>query len=129
MKPTTRRCALLFLAATFALARLAGMMEKLVVHPARMAANLESLGGVVHSGEVLLALTRAGEQLLNLISLCKEVLGEDEIKRQHKRWTERAMHEAGRLERVLAEVRVMVLEKKIKTTPARAAEDLWKRFK
>jgi adenylosuccinate lyase len=25
-----------------------------------MAANLESLGGVVHSGEVLLALTRAG---------------------------------------------------------------------
>ena len=44
----------------FALARLAGMMEKLTVHPARMLANLESLGGVVHSGEVLLALTRAG---------------------------------------------------------------------
>jgi adenylosuccinate lyase len=36
------------------------MMEKLVVHPMRMLANLESLGGVVHSGEVLLALTRAG---------------------------------------------------------------------
>ncbi len=44
----------------FALMRLAGMMEKLVVHPERMLANLESLGGVVHSGEVLLALTRAG---------------------------------------------------------------------
>ena len=44
----------------FALVRLAGMMEKLTVHPARMLANLESLGGVVHSGEVLLALTRAG---------------------------------------------------------------------
>ena len=44
----------------FALSRLAGMMEKLVVHPERMAANLESLGGVVHSGEVLLALARAG---------------------------------------------------------------------
>ncbi len=44
----------------FALVRLAGMMEKLVIHPERMAANLESLGGVVHSGEVLLALTRAG---------------------------------------------------------------------
>ncbi len=44
----------------FALARLAGMMEALVVYPERMAANLESLGGVVHSGEVLLALTRAG---------------------------------------------------------------------
>jgi adenylosuccinate lyase len=48
------------LALDFALVRLAGMMEKLVVHPARMAANMESLGGVVHSGEVLLALTRAG---------------------------------------------------------------------
>ncbi|MDE2333092.1 MAG: adenylosuccinate lyase [Rhodospirillales bacterium] len=44
----------------FALARLAGMIDKLVVYPGRMAANLESLGGVVHSGEVLLALARAG---------------------------------------------------------------------
>ena len=44
----------------FALSRLAGMMEKLLVYPARMLANLESLGGVVHSGEVLLALARAG---------------------------------------------------------------------
>jgi adenylosuccinate lyase len=44
----------------FALARLAGMMDKLTIYPERMAANLESLGGVVHSGEVLLALARAG---------------------------------------------------------------------
>jgi adenylosuccinate lyase len=44
----------------FALARLSGMMEKLLVYPARMLANLESLGGVVHSGEVLLALARSG---------------------------------------------------------------------
>jgi adenylosuccinate lyase len=44
----------------FALARLAGLVRQLVVYPERMAANLESLGGVVHSGEVLLALTRAG---------------------------------------------------------------------
>jgi len=44
----------------FALTRLAGMIERLVVYPERMLANLESLGGVVHSGEVLLALTRAG---------------------------------------------------------------------
>ena len=44
----------------FALARLAGMMDKLTVYPDRMQANLESLGGVVHSGEVLLALARAG---------------------------------------------------------------------
>ncbi len=44
----------------FALARLADMLGKLVVYPERMAANLDSLGGVVHSGEVLLALARAG---------------------------------------------------------------------
>jgi adenylosuccinate lyase len=44
----------------FALARLANMIEKLTVYPGRMAANLESLGGVVHSGEVLLALAKAG---------------------------------------------------------------------
>jgi adenylosuccinate lyase len=48
------------LALDFALVRLARMMQRLVVYPERMAANLESLGGVVHSGEVLLALTRAG---------------------------------------------------------------------
>jgi len=48
------------IALDFALARLAGMMEKLLVYPDRMAGNLESLGGVVHSGEVLLALARAG---------------------------------------------------------------------
>ena len=44
----------------FALARLAGMIEKLTIYPEQMLANLESLGGVVHSGEVLLALTRGG---------------------------------------------------------------------
>jgi adenylosuccinate lyase len=44
----------------FALARLAGLVEKLVIYPDRMLANLESLGGVVHSGEILLALARAG---------------------------------------------------------------------
>ncbi|GBQ68793.1 adenylosuccinate lyase [Ameyamaea chiangmaiensis NBRC 103196] len=44
----------------FALARLSGMMEKLVVYPEQMLANMESLGGVVHSGEVLLALARSG---------------------------------------------------------------------
>ncbi len=44
----------------FALARLAGMIEKLTVYPEQMLANLQGLGGVVHSGEVLLALTRAG---------------------------------------------------------------------
>ncbi len=44
----------------FALHRAAGMMAKLTVYPQRMQANLESLGGVVHSQKVLLALTQAG---------------------------------------------------------------------
>ena len=44
----------------FALVRLAGLIEQLTVYPDQMAANLESLGGVVHSGEVLLLLTGAG---------------------------------------------------------------------
>jgi adenylosuccinate lyase len=44
----------------FALARLAGMMAKLTIYPERMLENLESLGGVVHSGEILLRLTNAG---------------------------------------------------------------------
>jgi adenylosuccinate lyase len=44
----------------FALHRLAGMIEQLTIYPERMAENLESLGGVVHSGEVLLLLARAG---------------------------------------------------------------------
>jgi adenylosuccinate lyase len=44
----------------FALARLSGVIEKLVVYPERMRANLDSLGGLVHSQRVLLALTQAG---------------------------------------------------------------------
>ena len=44
----------------FALMRMAGMIEKMLVYPARMGENMESLGGVVHSGEVLLALAKAG---------------------------------------------------------------------
>jgi adenylosuccinate lyase len=57
----------------FALMRLAGMMEKLLVYPDRMLANLESLGGVVHSGEVLLGLTRAGilrEDAYRIVQSC-----------------------------------------------------------
>jgi adenylosuccinate lyase len=44
----------------FALARLTGVMENLVVYPDRMQANLDRLGGLVHSQRVLLALTQAG---------------------------------------------------------------------
>jgi adenylosuccinate lyase len=44
----------------FALARLTGVIDRLVVHPERMRANLDRLGGLVHSQRVLLALTQAG---------------------------------------------------------------------
>jgi adenylosuccinate lyase len=57
----------------FALMRLAGMMDKLLIYPQRMQANLESLGGVVHSGEVLLTLTKAGisrEDAYRIVQSC-----------------------------------------------------------
>jgi adenylosuccinate lyase len=44
----------------FALHRLAGVVEKLVVYPDNMRKNLEKLGGLVHSQRVLLALTQKG---------------------------------------------------------------------
>ncbi len=44
----------------FALARLAGVIDKLIVYPANMQANLDRLGGLVHSQRVLLALTQKG---------------------------------------------------------------------
>jgi adenylosuccinate lyase len=44
----------------FALSRLTGVVDQLVVYPERMRANLDALGGLVHSQQVLLALTQAG---------------------------------------------------------------------
>ncbi|MBB3932768.1 adenylosuccinate lyase [Kaistia hirudinis] len=44
----------------FALARLAGVIEKLMVYPENMQRNLDRLGGLVHSQRVLLALTQKG---------------------------------------------------------------------
>ncbi len=44
----------------FALARLAGVVEKLIVYPENMQKNLDRLGGLVHSQRVLLALTQKG---------------------------------------------------------------------
>ena len=48
------------IALDFALARLAGVVEKLVVYPDAMRENLDRLGGLVFSQRVLLALTQAG---------------------------------------------------------------------
>ncbi len=44
----------------FALTRLAGMIEKLVIYPERMQENLDRMGGLAFSQHVLLALTQAG---------------------------------------------------------------------
>jgi adenylosuccinate lyase len=44
----------------FALRRLAGVIDKLVVYPENMQKNLDKLGGLVHSQRVLLALTQNG---------------------------------------------------------------------
>jgi adenylosuccinate lyase len=48
------------IALDFALARLTGMIDKLVVYPEAMQANLDRYTGLVHSQRVLLALTQAG---------------------------------------------------------------------
>ena len=48
------------IALDFALTRLAGIIKNLVVYPERMKANLDRLGGLIHSQRVLLALTAAG---------------------------------------------------------------------
>jgi adenylosuccinate lyase len=48
------------IALDFALARLTGVIDKLMVYPEAMRRNLDRLGGLVHSQRVLLALTQAG---------------------------------------------------------------------
>ncbi|WP_372422127.1 adenylosuccinate lyase [Salinarimonas chemoclinalis] len=44
----------------FALARLTGVVDELLIYPERMQANLDRLGGLIHSQRVLLALTQKG---------------------------------------------------------------------
>ena len=44
----------------FALARLTNVIDKLLVYPDRMQANMDRMGGLIHSQRVLLALTQAG---------------------------------------------------------------------
>jgi len=44
----------------FALARLASVIENLLIYPEAMQKNLDQLGGLVHSQQVLLALTQKG---------------------------------------------------------------------
>jgi adenylosuccinate lyase len=44
----------------FALARLAGIVDKLVIYPDNMRKNLNRLGGLIHSQRVMIALTQKG---------------------------------------------------------------------
>src|SRR3546814_12995031 len=44
----------------FALARLTGVIEKLIVYPETMQANLDKLGGLLHRQRVMPALTQQG---------------------------------------------------------------------
>ncbi|RDC60192.1 Adenylosuccinate lyase [Alteripontixanthobacter maritimus] len=44
----------------FALKRLTGVIDKLLVYPERMQANMDRMGGLIHSQRVLLALTQNG---------------------------------------------------------------------
>ena len=44
----------------FALVRLAGLVEKLLIYPANMQKNLDRLGGLIHSQRLLIALTQKG---------------------------------------------------------------------
>src|SRR4051812_9000094 len=44
----------------FALARLTGLIDKLLVYPQNMQKNLDRLGGLIHSQRVLIALTQKG---------------------------------------------------------------------
>jgi adenylosuccinate lyase len=57
----------------FALARMTGVVEKLVVYPERMQKNLDATHGLVHSQRVLLALTQAGLAARTATGWCRRM--------------------------------------------------------
>ena len=78
----------------FALGRLTGVIDKLVVYPDNMMANMNKFRGLVHSQRVLLALTQAGQSREDSYRLVQrnamkvweqgadfleELLGDDEV--------------------------------------------------
>ena len=54
----------------FALVRLTGIIDKLIVYPGDMLKNLDRAGGLVHSQRVLLALTQKGVSREDPIAWC-----------------------------------------------------------
>lgn len=67
-------------------------------------------------------------QLVELMELCREVLGKNEIEVQHKRWIKRAEQQPEKLRRVLADTRNKASEDGL-DNPAAWAEKMWKEFK
>lgn len=79
-------------------------------------------------GEV--ALGENGERTVALMERCKAVLGEQEMKKCHKRWYNRARQNSEKLERVLADMEEHAKNNGKYTNSAGArAEQLWKEFK
>ena len=56
----------------FALNRLADVVDKLVIYPEQMQKNLDALGGLVHSQQILLALTQKGVSRENAYRLVQK---------------------------------------------------------
>lgn len=76
------------------------------------------------------ALKESGVQLLSLIETCKEILGEEEMTKYHKRWTDRAMSDPVRLEKVLSDMKDFKLQNGvIKKSAGARAEQLWGQLK
>lgn len=74
-------------------------------------------------------LTSNGARALDLMARCKTVLGESEVKKCHRRWSQRAVAEPDKLERVLSDMEEHVKNGGTYTKSAGArAEDLWGQF-
>ncbi len=72
--------------------------------------------------------TSEAQRLIYLLDLCKNVLGDDEMKKYHARWLARAEDDPDKLDTVLGETRRAKSAGEITTVPARYAEDFWKRM-
>ena len=67
-------------------------------------------------------------QLVDLMELCREVLGKREMELHHKRWIQRAEQHPDKLRRVLNDTRNKTKEDGLEN-PAAWAETMWKEFK
>jgi hypothetical protein len=73
-------------------------------------------------------LTPGGKRTVELMELCREIFGDDEINRFHKRWYDRAELHPRELRRALSETKNADTEGRITKGAPQYAEDVWKRF-